>query len=129
MLVFIRPDLDDTISGMTLSQWSAMGFLIVVGTFAAVIFWNYGVGIVGSARSALLLYVQPVVAAAGGMLFLGEELTWTLLLGGLLIMAGVAVAQVQLPFFAARTREIERQDRRAAVERLVASSKTARLPK
>ena len=129
MFIFIRPDLGDTVSGMTLGQWSAMGFLIVVGTFAAVIFWNYGIAIVGSARGALLLYVQPVVAAAGGMLFLGEELTWTLLLGGLLIMAGVAVAQVQLPFFSARSREIERQDRRAAVERLVASARTARLPK
>ena len=129
MIAFARPGLDETLSGMTLAQWSAMGFLIVAGTFAAVIFWNYGIGIVGSARGALLLYVQPIVAAAGGMLLLDEQLTWTLVAGGSLIMAGVAVAQVQLPYFSARTREIERDDRRAAVQRLVASAKTARLPK
>jgi drug/metabolite transporter (DMT)-like permease len=41
----------------------------------------------------VFLYVQPVVAAVGGILLLGETLTWPLLLGGALIILGVAVAQ------------------------------------
>ena len=46
------------------------------------------------ARSpGVFLYVQPVVAAIGGILLLGEQLTWPLLLGGSLIIAGVAIAQ------------------------------------
>ena len=37
--------------------------------------------------------MQPVVAAIGGILILGERLTWPLLLGGALIILGVAIAQ------------------------------------
>jgi drug/metabolite transporter (DMT)-like permease len=46
-----------------------------------------------SSIAGVFLYVQPVVAALGGILLLGESLTWPLLLGGALIIAGVAIAQ------------------------------------
>jgi hypothetical protein len=46
-----------------------------------------------SSIAGVFLYVQPVVAAAGGIMLLGESLTWPLVLGGSLIIAGVAIAQ------------------------------------
>ena len=46
-----------------------------------------------SSLAGMFLYVQPLVAAIGGIVLLGEKLSLPLIAGGLLIIAGVAVAQ------------------------------------
>ena len=66
---------------------------MVFGTFLATSAWNYALGHMESSVAGIFLYVQPVVAAAGGILILGEQLTWPLIAGGALIIAGVALAQ------------------------------------
>ena len=42
-------------------------------------------------------YVNPVVAIALGVLFRGEQLTWALLVGALIVVASVAVVVRQEP--------------------------------
>ena len=78
---------------MNLTAWLAVGFVVVFGTFLATSAWNYALGTMDSSIAGVFLYVQPVVAAIGGILLLGEHLTWPLLLGGALIILGVAIAQ------------------------------------
>jgi len=68
-------------------------FVVVFGTVLATAAWNYALGQMESAIAGVFLYVQPVVAAIGGILLFGERLSWPLLLGGALIVLGVAIAQ------------------------------------
>ncbi|MBI2719310.1 MAG: DMT family transporter [Rhizobiales bacterium] len=93
MIFFVPPDLPQVAQSMDLSQWLAVGFAVVFGTFLATAAWNYGLGHMESSLAGVFLYVQPIVAAAGGIVILGEPPTWPLAAGGALIIAGVALAQ------------------------------------
>jgi drug/metabolite transporter (DMT)-like permease len=93
MLAFASPDLPETVARMTATQWLAVAFSVIFGTFLAISAWNYALGHMQSALAGMFLYVQPLVAAVGGMLLLGERLSWPLLAGGILIIAGVTLSQ------------------------------------
>lgn len=93
MPLFVDLSFPDTIASMGTMEWSAVGFVVVFGTFLATSAWNYALGQMESSIAGVFLYVQPVVAAIGGVLLLGERLTWPLLTGGVLIIIGVAIAQ------------------------------------
>jgi O-acetylserine/cysteine efflux transporter len=93
MPFFAGADFPATLAAMNSSAWMAVGFVVVFGTFLATSAWNYALGQMESSIAGVFLYVQPVVAAAGGILLLGERLTWPLVLGGGLIITGVAIAQ------------------------------------
>jgi drug/metabolite transporter (DMT)-like permease len=93
MPLFVGADFPDTLRSMDATAWMAVGFVVVFGTFLATSAWNYALGHMESSIAGVFLYVQPVVAAAGGILLLGESLTWPLITGGALIILGVAIAQ------------------------------------
>lgn len=93
MFLFVTPDMPEIVSGMGSAQWLAVGFVVIFATFLATVAWNYALGHMESSLAGMFLYVQPVVAALGGIFILGEHLTWPLLVGGGLIIAGVALAQ------------------------------------
>ena len=93
MPLFVNLQFPATLASMNATAWLAVGFVVVFGTFLATSAWNYALGQMESSIAGIFLYVQPVVAAIGGILLLGERLTWPLLLGGALIILGVAVAQ------------------------------------
>lgn len=93
MPFFAGPGFAETLSGMDMTNWAAVGFVVVFGTFLATSAWNYALGQMESSIAGVFLYVQPVVAAIGGILLLGERLTWPLIVGGGLIILGVAIAQ------------------------------------
>ena len=93
MPLFTGSEFPATVAGMGAASWIAVGFVVVFGTFLATSAWNYALGHMESAIAGIFLYVQPVVAAIGGIALLDERLTWPLLLGGALIILGVAIAQ------------------------------------
>ena len=93
MAFFVSPDMPEVIFGMGASAWLAVGFMVVFATFLSTAAWNYALGHMPSSIAGIFLYIQPAVAAAGGILILGESLTWPLLAGGGLILLGVAIAQ------------------------------------
>ena len=93
MPFFVGADFPATLAAMDRTAWLAVGFVVVFGTFLATSAWNFALGHMESSIAGIFLYVQPVVAAVGGILLLGESLTWPLLLGGGLIIIGVAIAQ------------------------------------
>ena len=93
MPFFVGADFPAMLASMDRTAWLAVGFVVVFGTFLATSAWNFALGHMESSIAGVFLYVQPVVAAVGGILLLGESLTWPLLLGGALIIAGVAIAQ------------------------------------
>lgn len=54
--------------------------------------WSVAVTAGDITRVSLLLYLEPVVSVLGAAVFLGEHVTLTMIGGGLMIMAGVAIA-------------------------------------
>jgi drug/metabolite transporter (DMT)-like permease len=72
--------------------WAELTFLALGSTVAGLLLWNVAVLAGDITRVSLLLYLEPVVSVAGAAVFLGEHVTLSMLGGGLLILAGVAVA-------------------------------------
>lgn len=93
MPLFAGPSFPETLTHMSTNAWIAVFFVVVFGTFLATSAWNFALGQMESSIAGVFLYVQPVVAALGGILLLGEKLTTPLILGGALIILGVAIAQ------------------------------------
>lgn len=90
------------------TAWFALTLLVLGSTVAATILWNYGVARTASSQAGLFLYLVPLVSIAGGALFLHEQVTFTTLVSGLLIIAGVILAQISRPL--KLQRRVSRQD-------------------
>jgi drug/metabolite transporter (DMT)-like permease len=82
-------------------DWSAITPLVILGlvysgavsvVLGSLVF-NYAINKIGTARTSVYTYVQPVVAATLAVLFLGERFTPILLLGAFLIFVGVALVR------------------------------------
>jgi drug/metabolite transporter (DMT)-like permease len=93
MLLLASSATIDTLSAMTQRQWFELVFLAFVSSFIAMIGWTYATARLPAATIGAALYVIPVIAVVAGAVFLGETVTLTAMLGGLLILGGVAVAQ------------------------------------
>lgn len=72
--------------------WAELAFLVFGSTVAGLLLWNVAVAAGDITRVSLLLYLEPVVSVLGAALFLHERISAGMIGGGLLILAGVAVA-------------------------------------
>lgn len=93
MLIFISPSLVETAAAITAFQWGVIATVVIVCTILATLAWNYAVSRMPGSIAGVFLYVQPVIGAITGVLFLGERITLPLLVGGGLILGGVALSQ------------------------------------
>jgi drug/metabolite transporter (DMT)-like permease len=93
MLLLASSATIDTLRAMTQRQWFELVFLAFVSSFIAMIGWTYATARLPAATIGVALYVIPVIAVVAGAVLLGETVTLTAMLGGLLILGGVAVAQ------------------------------------
>ena len=78
-----------------IAAWFALALLTLGSTIAATILWNYGVARTASSQAGLYLYLVPLISVVGGALFLHEQVGIVTLASGLLIIAGVALAQLR----------------------------------
>jgi drug/metabolite transporter (DMT)-like permease len=77
--------------------WTATGvagtlYLAVAITALGYVAWNWALARVPAPRAAIFLNVQPIVGALLGVLLLDEALTSFTLIGGVALVAGLAVA-------------------------------------
>lgn len=70
--------------------WGAIAYSGALSTGLAYVLWNVGIRHVGSARTAAYLYLIPVVALVVAYITLGETVGLIQLLGGALVIAGLA---------------------------------------
>lgn len=82
------PDL----SQLSLGVWLGVVYLGAVAMALAFFLWNYGFAHLAPDTGAVFGLLQPVVGTALGALLLGERLTLLTALGGMLILAGAALA-------------------------------------
>jgi drug/metabolite transporter (DMT)-like permease len=117
IFAFVTPDMPRLLVEMTAMQWTTVAFLAVFATILSTSAWNYALGQMNSSIAGMFLYIQPLVAAVGGFLLLGEKLSWPLAAGGALIIAGVALAQFGALI---RNRGLRREHWRAEADALEA---------
>jgi drug/metabolite transporter (DMT)-like permease len=87
-LVFERPSL-----ALPWTAWLAIGFLGIFCSAVAVLVQTWAPRRIPAARAALLFALEPVFAAAIAAAMLGDRLTPGEVLGGLLVVAGVVMAE------------------------------------
>jgi drug/metabolite transporter (DMT)-like permease len=75
--------------------WVALLWLGLLGSCTAYLLYYHLLHSVGATRTTMVTYVFPVVGVALGVLFLREQADWHLLVGALLVVAGIGV--VNLP--------------------------------
>lgn len=73
-------------------SWLAMAYLGVFGTAVAFFWYNQGVAAVGPASATLFTNLVPVFAVIFSVLLLGERPVLSSLLGGLMVVLGVILA-------------------------------------
>lgn len=74
-----------------------MPLILYAGIMASVVlpfFWVRGVARLGPNRCAIFMYLLPIFTAAGAIVMLGEPVRAYHLIGGGIVLAGVAVAQL-----------------------------------
>ncbi len=78
-------------SGVNGQGYLALLYASIVGTFAGLLLAIHNIKQFGATAAAMVAYIVPIVATAGGVLFLGEQVTGGMLVGMALIIAGVAM--------------------------------------
>jgi len=76
----------------TVTAVSGTLYLAVVITALGYVVWNWALARVPAPRAAIFLNVQPIVGALLGTVLLGEPITLFTVLGGILVVTGLAVA-------------------------------------
>ncbi|MCC6147752.1 MAG: DMT family transporter [Anaerolineaceae bacterium] len=71
--------------------WAAIIWLGLLGSTLAYILFFALLHSVGATRTSLVSYITPLVSVTLGVVFLTERLQWQSVLGGLLIISGIAV--------------------------------------
>jgi drug/metabolite transporter (DMT)-like permease len=72
-------------------SWLALAYLIVFGSLVAFTAYSWLLGNAPISLVGTYAYVNPAVAVLLGALILNESVTWPMLIGGLIIIAGVGV--------------------------------------
>ena len=73
----------------TFTYAGVLFFVVLAGTFLAYVFNAYGIRILGPGITSAYIYVQLVFAVAIAVLFFNEQLAWSKVLAGLMILGGV----------------------------------------
>ena len=73
-------------------NWLNLGFLGLLASAACFAMWNFACKELGVVRTTIGLYLTPIVGVIFAALFLNERPTLMSALGGVVIIAGVAIA-------------------------------------
>jgi drug/metabolite transporter (DMT)-like permease len=80
-------------SGVSVQAWEAFGFSTFVSGGIAFSLWYQGVQRLGVTRTVVYHYFVPFFAVIFAALFLGEQISIVQIIGGIGILAGVALVQ------------------------------------
>jgi len=81
------------VAGLSGVAWFSIAMLAINSNIVAYLAMFVAIAIAGPTRMTTFLFGMPVVGVASGTLFLGELLTWPLVVATFVIIAGVALAQ------------------------------------
>lgn len=84
-----------TLPTQTIS-WLAVLWLAIMATGIGTFFYYSLINSVGATKTSLTTYVFPLTGVLLGVIFLNEQLSWRLLTGGILVIAGVAIVNSKI---------------------------------
>jgi len=87
------------------SFWLALAYMTIASSIGAYGLWYYLIKHVDVTQAAPFLLLEPLIAVAAGVLVMGDELTWSKIVGGSLILGGVGLITVR---DIVRTRRVRR---------------------
>jgi drug/metabolite transporter (DMT)-like permease len=90
---FLRGTTVDAVADATASEAALLLYLGVLATLLGYILWNAGLKGLGPTRAVTYAYAIPPLAVTFGTVFLDEPVTIWLLVGGALVVGGIAAAQ------------------------------------
>ena len=85
----------DQLQTASAGAWASVLYLGLVMTALAYAFWYHLIGRYSVNQVMPFLLLLPVIAVAGGIVFLDESLTLKIFIGGVLAVAGVGIITVQ----------------------------------
>lgn len=85
--------LQGNLSEYSVPVWVLVGFVVVVGTIFTFSLLTGSLRHIGATRASIVASLEPVVATVIAWAWLGETFGVTQLLGGLIVIAGILVAQ------------------------------------
>ena len=95
MLMLLPPALNEGLAaqaaGLSISGWAALAYLGFLGTGLGFVWFYQGIQEIGPSKAAVFINFVPVSAAALGALMLGEPIDVSFLVGGALVLTGVAL--------------------------------------
>lgn len=71
------------------AAWGELAFLAFGSTAAGMLLWNLAVSRLPGSRVSLLLYLEPLVSVVGAVSLLHEHVSGAMIIGGVLVLAGV----------------------------------------
>ncbi len=83
------------VAGFTLTQWGWIAYIAIVGTVAAFGLYFAGINQIRSTRASITAILEPISAGVLAFLFLGEVLRFPQIVGGALVIAAIALLQLQ----------------------------------
>ncbi|KAA0003671.1 MAG: DMT family transporter [Thermoplasmata archaeon] len=75
------------------NSWMMILFLAIFPTFISFIFWYTAMKKMEVSRLSFFIYLIPVFATLFSYILLKQHITWVMILSGILIIIGVAIAQ------------------------------------
>ena len=79
----------ERIAGASFVEWICVGYLAVFGTVVGFVWYYDGVRVIGAVRAGLFINLVPVSGVALGFLILNEPISFSLVVGGVLVITGV----------------------------------------
>jgi drug/metabolite transporter (DMT)-like permease len=93
LLPFADRSTVDAVTGLSTGDLALLLYLGLLATLIGYVVWNVGLRALGPTRAVSYTNANSPLAIAFGALFLGETVTPWLLLGGALVVGGIALAQ------------------------------------
>jgi drug/metabolite transporter (DMT)-like permease len=85
--------LPGALAGASAPTWALVAYVVVLGTVVPYTLVLAGMKVIGAARAGLLGMIEPVAAAAAAWVVLGESMSAVQVTGGVVVLAGVALAE------------------------------------
>ena len=80
-------------AGLSVHGWAALLFLGIACSGLGYLLWFGALERIEPARVSSFLYLEPLVTLGAAVVLLNERVTWTTLVGGALLLAGVGAVQ------------------------------------
>jgi drug/metabolite transporter (DMT)-like permease len=74
---------------LSINSWLAILYLSITCSVIGYYIWFYVIEQVGAAITSTFLFAEPLITVLFAVMFVGEEVTFSLLMGGILIFTGV----------------------------------------